>query len=141
MVFMETAIVSLIKDASVVRHHCIGNSLNRHLGQGSSVFAVQKRCSAATASRAWNSSCGACSSSRNAAAAENGSIVLCSGILLTLEKQHLTLDYMTPSPRYLAIEPPADRDTRRKVRVLDQGRRRVPHAPRERVLGTTDVVV
>lgn len=35
---------------------------------------------------------------RNAAAAENGSIVL-----PTLEKQHLTLDYMTPSPRYLAM--------------------------------------
>jgi CBS domain-containing protein len=39
---------------------------------------------------------------RNAAAAENAAIVLC-GILPTLEKQHLTLDYMTPSPRYLAM--------------------------------------
>lgn len=39
---------------------------------------------------------------RNAAALENAQIVLC-GILPTLEKQHLTLDYMTPSPRYLAM--------------------------------------
>jgi len=39
---------------------------------------------------------------RAAAAGENAQIVLC-GILPTLEKQHLTLDYMTPSPRYLAM--------------------------------------
>lgn len=39
---------------------------------------------------------------RNAAAQENAQIVLC-GILPTLEKQHLTLDHMTPSPRYLAM--------------------------------------
>jgi CBS domain-containing protein len=39
---------------------------------------------------------------RAAAAEERAQIVLC-GILPTLEKQHLTLDYMTPSPRYLAM--------------------------------------
>ncbi len=33
---------------------------------------------------------------------ENAQIVLC-GILPTLEKAHLSLDYMTPSPRYLAM--------------------------------------
>ena len=39
---------------------------------------------------------------RAAAAEEGAQIVLC-GILPTLEKQHLTLDYMTPSSRYLAL--------------------------------------
>jgi CBS domain-containing protein len=39
---------------------------------------------------------------RAAARDENGEVVLC-GILPTLEKTHLTLDYMTPSPRYLAM--------------------------------------
>ena len=39
---------------------------------------------------------------RDAAAGHAAQIVLC-GILPTLEKSHLTLDYMTPSPRYLAM--------------------------------------
>jgi CBS domain-containing protein len=39
---------------------------------------------------------------RAAAREEGAQIVLC-GILPTLEKQHLTLDYMTPSPRYLTM--------------------------------------
>ncbi|MCC7012921.1 MAG: CBS domain-containing protein [Planctomycetes bacterium] len=39
---------------------------------------------------------------RAAAKEEHAQIVLC-GILPTLEKSHLSLDYMTPSPRYLAM--------------------------------------
>lgn len=39
---------------------------------------------------------------RAAAREEGGEVVLC-GILPTLDKAHLTLDYMTPSPRYLAM--------------------------------------
>lgn len=39
---------------------------------------------------------------RAAAEQEQAQVVLC-GILPTLEKSHLSLDYMTPSPRYLAM--------------------------------------
>jgi CBS domain-containing protein/gamma-glutamyl:cysteine ligase YbdK (ATP-grasp superfamily) len=39
---------------------------------------------------------------KEAARRHGGQIVLC-GILPTLEKAHLTLEYMTPSPRYLAM--------------------------------------
>lgn len=39
---------------------------------------------------------------RIAAQEEQAQVVLC-GILPTLEKSHLSLDYMTPSPRYLAM--------------------------------------
>jgi CBS domain-containing protein len=39
---------------------------------------------------------------RAAAREEHAQVVLC-GILPTLEKAHLSLDYMTPSPRYLAM--------------------------------------
>jgi hypothetical protein len=62
-----------------------------------------RRCSAATACRLMHTELRCCSiGARRGQAEEQAQIVLC-GILPTLEKAHLTLDYMTPSPRYLAM--------------------------------------
>ena len=55
---------------------------------------------------------------RAAAAEQDAQIVLC-GILPTLDKSHLTLDYMTPSPRYLLMN-----------RLLTDARRQVQPASR-----------